>query len=140
MNTSFHWRANISNLLSADFLRMIRPHLEPGGAMYYNTTNSGEAQLTGATVYPYALRVSSFLAVSDTPLQFDKAALKETLLAYRIDGTPVLDPSRAADRRKLDEMLAWTDIEYAPAIRQRNRDKRIVTDDNMGTEWSPPKE
>ena len=73
-------------------------------------------------------------------MQFDKAALKETLLAYRIDGTPVLDPSRAADRRKLDEMLAWTDIEYAPAIRQRNRDKRIVTDDNMGTEWSPPKE
>jgi spermidine synthase len=149
MNTSFHWRAHMSNLLSADFLRMIRPHLAPGGVMYYNTTASGEVQLTGATVYPYALRVVNFLAVSDSPLTFDKAALKDALLAYRIDGTPVLDPSRDADRQKLDEMLGWADrfgvpdaasapVEYAPGIRQRNRDKRIVTDDNMGTEWFPP--
>ena len=26
-------------------------------------------------------------------------------------------------------------IEYADSIRQRFKDKRIITDDNMGTEW-----
>ena len=65
-----------------------------------------------------------------------------------IDGKPVLDLTRARDRQKLSEVLAMADstsrpdlaakapMEYGDTIRQRNRDKRIITDDNMGTEWN----
>jgi predicted membrane-bound spermidine synthase len=146
MNTSFHWRAHMSNLLSTGFLALIRSHLTQGGALFYNTTGSGEVMITGATVFPYALRIVNFLAVSDQPLVFDKNALGRTLTAYRIDGKPVLDLTQAADRQRLSEFMAWADtpggtdpaaapIEYAPTIRQRHKDKRIITDDNMGTEW-----
>jgi spermidine synthase len=138
MNTTFHWRAHASNLLSTDFLHLVRRHLEPGGALYYNTTHSPEVQLTGATVFPYAIRILNFLAVSDQPLQFDTQAFRDALLAWRIDGRPVLDPSRAEDRAKLEELLALPGtnlIEYGPSIRARCRGKRIITDDNMGTEW-----
>ncbi len=146
MNTTFHWRAHTSNLLSTDFLHLIRSRLAPGGVLYYNTTDSGEVQITGATVFPYALRVSTFLAVSDQPLKFDKEALKDALVAYHIDGKPVLELSRATDRQKMDTVLGWADsigapdpaaapVEYAPTIRLRCRNKRIITDDNMGTEW-----
>ena len=38
MNTTFNWRANISNLLSVEFLQILRNHLNPGGVAYYNTT------------------------------------------------------------------------------------------------------
>jgi hypothetical protein len=93
------------------------------------------------------MRVLNFLAVSDQPLRFDSETLKNTLLAYRIDGNPVVDLTRAADRQKMGELLGWADapgapdpasapIEFAPSIRQRYKDKRIITDDNMGTEWS----
>ena len=147
MNTTYHWRAHVSNLLSTDFLRLIRSHLTPDGVLYYNTTGSGEVQITGATTFPYAMRVLNFLAVSDQPLKFDGETLKNTLLAYRIDGNPVVDLTRAADRQKMGELLGWADapgapdpasapIEFAPSIRQRYKDKRIITDDNMGTEWS----
>jgi hypothetical protein len=148
MNTSFNWRANVSNLLSVDFLQMIRRHLKPGGVEYYNTTGSGEVQLTGATVYPYALRVANFIALSDTPIVFDQARLKSTLAAYRIDGRPVFDLSRPTDRAKLDQIASLAEstspdpaherdavLEDRASLLKRLNGLRLITDDNMGTEW-----
>jgi len=148
MNTSFNWRANVSNLLSVNFLEMIRRHLKPGGVEYYNTTGSGEAQLTGATVYPYALRVANFIAVSDSPIVFDRTRLRSTLAAYRIDGRPVFDLSRAADSAKLEQIAALAEstsfdpnkerdavLEDRTSLLRRLKGERLITDDNMGTEW-----
>jgi spermidine synthase len=139
INTTFHWRSHASNLLSTDFLHLMRPHLSAGGVLYYNTTNSPEVQRTGASVFPYALRVATCIAVSDQPLQFDTQAFRDALLAWRIDGRPVVDTSRAEDRAKLEELLDWPStsaIEYGHSILQRTKGARIITDDNMGTEWN----
>lgn len=149
MNTTFNWREHATNLLSVEFLRLARQHLLPGGVLYYNTTGSEEVQLTGVTVFPYGLRVGNFLAVSDSPLTIDATRLRKTLLEYRIDGRPVLDPAVPYDARRLDEITSLTgrfvatdgedmrqpSIETAESIRTRCRGKRIITDDNMGTEW-----
>jgi spermidine synthase len=147
MNTMIHWREHSSILLSVDFLQMARQHLLPGGVLYYNTTESGEVQLTGVTVYPYALRVVNFLAVSDSPIQVDKDRWRRVLESYRIEGKPVFDLTRPEHRERLSEMLALADtvqsgnpeelmtMEYAGTIRERYRGRRLITDDNMGTEW-----
>jgi spermidine synthase len=147
MNTMIHWREHSSILLSVDFLQMARQHLLPGGVLYYNTTESGEVQLTGVTVYPYALRVVNFLAVSDSPIQVDKGRWRRVLESYRIEGKPVFDLTRPEQRERLSEMLALADtvqfgnpeelmtMEYAGTIRGRYRGRRLITDDNMGTEW-----
>jgi spermidine synthase len=148
MNTSFNWREHMSNLLSVQFLQLARRHMTAGGILYYNTTFSPEVLLTGATVFPYALRVVNFLAVSDAPIVVDPAELARTLRDYQIDGRPVLDPNRPADTNRLNEMIAMArrfnsdpsfetpSMEYADSIRARYHGARIVTDDNMGTEWS----
>ena len=39
-NTTWHFRANTTNLLSAEFLGLIKSHLNPGGIFFYNTTDS----------------------------------------------------------------------------------------------------
>jgi spermidine synthase len=149
MNTTFSWREHATNLLSVEFLRLARQHLLPGGVLYYNTTGSEEAQVIGVTVFPYGLRVGNFLAVSDSPLTTDATRLRKTLLEYRIDGRPVLDPAVPDDARRLDEITSLTSrfvatdgedmrqpsIETAESIRARCHGKRIITDDNMGTEW-----
>jgi len=147
MNTTFNWRAHATNLLSVEFLGLIRQRLRPGGVFYYNTTYSDEVLLTGVTQFPYALRVLNFLALSDRRLTVDKEAWRRTLVSYRLDGVPVFDLSRQLDRTRLEEVLATADslgaasgagsapMEYAPTIRVRCRGKRIITDDNMGTEW-----
>ncbi|HYL58099.1 MAG TPA: methyltransferase domain-containing protein, partial [Candidatus Acidoferrales bacterium] len=148
MNMTFNWREHASNLLSVEFLELARKHLRPGGVLYYNTTGSLEVLLTGATVFPYALRVGNFLAVSDRPLEVNSERLEKTLRDYRIDGKPVLNLADANDSRRLQELLAMTrrfntdedlrvpSMEFADSIRRRCRGVRVVTDDNMGTEWS----
>lgn len=143
MNTSFHWRANNTNLLSTEFLRLSRAHLNPGGILYYNTTWSPRVLATGIAAYPYALRVDSFLAVSDSPLVLDKERWRVALSAYRIDGRPVFDLSVPAQQAALDHILHLADeldqprgdLESRDSLMRRLRGEKLITDDNMGTEW-----
>ena len=148
MNTTYHWRAHISNLLSMEFLALARRHLNGGGMLYYNTTSSGEALLTGATVFPYSLRVWNFLAVSDSPIHVDKQRWEEQLSSYKVEGKVVFDLSDAEQRRRLNEVLSLVDtldgpgpaedmsMELGDSLRQHWKGRRLITDDNMGSEWS----
>jgi spermidine synthase len=148
MNTTHNWRANASNLLSVEFLQLIRKHLNAGGVLYYNTTNSERVQLTGATVYPFGLRVANFIAVSDSPIVFDRANWRRLLENYEIDGQRVFDLSKSVDRSCIDRWVAMpeshqkpevglfeTSIEDRTSLLLRFQGLQIVTDDNMGTEW-----
>ena len=135
MNTAFNWRSNATNVLSADFLKMLRRHLNDGGIIYYNTTGSGEVAFTGTTVFPYALQVGSFLAVSDSPLSFDRERFRRDLLDYRIDGHPVFDMTNDRHRRRLEEMVNMPAPADRDAIRKRFAGSLVFTDDNMGVEW-----
>ncbi len=134
MNTIYHWRASSTNLLSAEFLQIIRQHLNPGGVLFYNATGSGEVQLTGATVFPFALMLGNCVAVSDTPFDLNWDRWKRILREYRRDGQPIFNLEKAEDRKSFQELMDYP-IEYADSIRSRNRGKRLITDDNMGQEW-----
>jgi len=144
MNTTFHWRNHISNLLSVDFLRMARQHLNLGGVLFYNTTGSGDVMATGLAVYPYALRFLNCLAVSDSPIEFDRARWKAVLLTYVIDGKHVIDASDPKQMARLDEIANIKEdptgrqpfsIETDDQLRKRLQGRLIITDDNMGLEW-----
>ena len=38
-NTTYYWRGHITNLLSAEYLQLVRSRLRDGGVFFYNTTN-----------------------------------------------------------------------------------------------------
>jgi predicted membrane-bound spermidine synthase len=143
MNTTFHWRANTTNLLSTEFLRLTRKHLSVGGILYYNTTFSNEVLATGIAEFPYALRISSFLAVSDSPFRLDKARWTGALSGYRIDGKRVFEQEDPAQKAKMEEVLNIADesdsptgnLESRASLASRLKGARLITDDNMGTEW-----
>jgi len=147
MDTTYYWRDHATNVLSREFLNLARRHLKAGGVLYYNATHSGEVELTGVTAFPYALRFGPLLAVSDSPLQIDKDRWRRVLTAYRLEGQPVFDLSDEDDRARLDEVLGYADTLHSPvydpsgmedgaSIRRRNQGKRIITDDNMASEWT----
>jgi hypothetical protein len=148
MNTTFNWRANMSNLLSTEFMHLLRTHMKPGGIAYYNTTWSGEAMATGASAFPYALRFMGFLAVSDSPITLDKNRWRGALTSYRIDGTPILDLANPAQQVRLESVLKLADgldtangeIESRTSLLAHYKNARLITDDNMGTEWLQPSE
>jgi predicted membrane-bound spermidine synthase len=143
MNTSFNWRANMTNLLSTEFMGLLRSHMNPGGIAYYNTTWSTDVLATGVTAFPYALRISSFLAVSDSAFTLDKDLWRTALTNYRIDGHPVFDLADPLQRTRLEDVLHLADeldastggLESRTSLQSRLKGARLITDDNMGTEW-----
>lgn len=136
-NTTWHWRAHITNLLSTEYLEIIRAHLAPGGFFFFNTTSSDDVQKTAATVFPYAMRVYNFMAVSDAPLAFDGQRWRRTLES-------ALDTT-GEDRELFDELLGYPDtlvgppvahgLESRESVLARTHAALLVTDDNMVPEW-----
>ena len=134
MNTTWHWRAHITNLLSTEFMELARAHLLPGGIFYFNTTSSADVQKTAATVFPHAMRVYNFMAVGDAPLSFDRERWARAL--SRLD----------LDAKAHDDLLAYADsidvrppldhgLERRESVLERTQAAFVVTDDNMAPEW-----
>jgi len=145
-NTTFHWRAHASSLLSVEFHELVRGHLAKGGAFFLNATSSARVQRTSATVFADAWRLANFMVASDRPIAFDPARWRGLLEDYEIDGRPVFDLGDPAHRRRLEEVLSLVtrvvasrtfdpSVEPASSIISRTEGERLITDDNMGTEW-----
>ena len=146
-NTTFNFRPNATNVLSAEYLRLTASHLREGGVLMYNTTGSAGAQRTGCMIFPYALRELNIMVASNEPLQLDPRRLKAMLENYRIDGHLVFDLSNPIHRARLEEIMATVDssasnqngpkatMETCQSIKSRTQDAPLITDDNMGEEW-----
>ena len=147
-NISFHWRAHATNLLSEEWMQLVRQHLRAGGIYLFNTTDSPDAFVTAFTTFPHGLRLINFAVVSDSPIQLDLPRWRQALLAERIDGRPVLDSTSARDRGALERLLAlgrtvdstprWMGMERGESVLKRLAGRgELVTDDNMRPEWHP---
>jgi spermidine synthase len=139
-NTTWNFRANVTNLLSTEFLELVRQHLNPRGIAFYNTTDSGRVQRTACLAFPYGARFTNHMVVSDTPIDWDFVRWRQTLAAYVVDGKKQFDLQLADDRALLDSITSAGQgsrqlIEYCPEVLARTAGMAPVTDDNMGTEW-----
>jgi spermidine synthase len=146
-NTSYHWRDHSSQVLSAEFLQIVKQHLLPGGIYYYNATESPDVFVTGLHEFKYGLRVITFLMVSDSPIVLDKSRWFAVLEQYQIDGKKVFDTRTPRGQLVLAAYNAFADsihepprvlgIEGGDVLGERLGARHIITDDNMGAEWTP---
>jgi spermidine synthase len=144
-NTTEHWRANTTNLLSREYVELIRRHLRPGGIYHFNTTDSQDAYKTAFVAFPYGMRFVNFASVSDSPFRLDSARWQRMLSRYRISGDPVLDLSDPAEQSRVTAVLALPgSLDLLPirmGLESRERmlarlgKASVVTDDNMLPEW-----
>jgi spermidine synthase len=147
-NTSYHWRDHSSQILSTDFLDIVKQHLLPGGIYYYNATESADVFITGPREFKYGLRVITFLMVSDSPIVPDKTRWFSVLSRCQIDGKRVFDADSSRGRLLLAAYDAFADsikgsprtlgIESGDVLAQRLGSRHVITDDNMGAEWTAP--
>jgi spermidine synthase len=146
MNTTWHWRAHATNLLSREFLELARRHLRPGGLVYFNTTWSPDAMKTATTVFPHALRVLNFMAASDAPILFDGARWERTVRGLRDrSGRPAFDQADEFAGARLDSLIMlpasldqpprWYGLERRESLLRNVAYARVITDDNMVPEW-----
>lgn len=145
-NTTWHWRGNITDLLSQEYLEIVRGRLNPGGIFFYNTTWHAAAQKTGCAVFKHGLRIINFMALSDAPVAIDGARWKNALQTMVVDGRKVFDLDQPRHRDRLAEVLRFADsATYGPdggqaetceKLVERTLEIPFVTDDNMHTEWA----
>jgi spermidine synthase len=88
MNTTFHYRAYITMLLSQDFLQVMRQHMLPGAVLAFNSTGSEDAYKTAASVFGQVYRLRNFVVAGDTLALPDEAEI-----VHRLE--PLIDVSRA---------------------------------------------
>ena len=146
-NTSYHWRDHSSQVLSTEFLQIVKQHLLPAGIYYYNATESPDVFVTGLHEYGYGLRVITFLMVSDSPIILDKAHWFSVLNRYEIDGKKMFNTSTPRGQLVLAAYNAFADsikepprvlgLESGDVLAQRLGARRLITDDDMGAEWTP---
>lgn len=145
-NTTWHWRAQMTGLLSLDYLEIVRQHLKPGGLFVYNTTDAVHAQKAACLLYPEGIRFQNMMAVGAWPVHLDATRWERALREWRIDGQPVFDLTRPEDQKRLAEVLHEADpaavggvdahVETCRSILARSTRDPPLTDDNMVVEFS----
>jgi predicted membrane-bound spermidine synthase len=131
-NTTYHYRANISNLVSREYLTEVKTHLSHGGILAANTTGSYDVLATGQTVFAHAYRYANFLYASDVPLAPDIVLLRNV---QRPDGAPFALTPPLPDRG-VAALLSRARLEPVESFLERAPVRgEIITDDNMLTEY-----
>jgi spermidine synthase len=132
MNTSFHWREHITNLLSEDFLQICKKSLNPGGVMYWNTTSSPVVVNTACHVFNYVTTYINFVAASDAPFAMTEEEKRNAFLQFIRDGKILFQQN--------DSTLSLID-KYSTIPLRNVRDSFlkknlwVITDNNMATEY-----
>lgn len=129
MNTTYHHRAYVSMLLSQDFMRIAKSHLNPGGVIAFNSTSSPDTYKTAASVFGRVYRLKNFVVAGDTLALPEKAETVRRL-------APLIDVSRPEVLAKIDQDLqTFIPYDEAEMARTAGRPLEIITDQNMLTEY-----
>lgn len=133
-NTTWHWRSQITSLLSAEYMALCRKHLDEGGVFYFNATGSDDAVYTAARVFKHVVRYQWFVAASDRPFALSPQQVHANLMKFAFDGSAVFDASRPRYAAIARSLAAQPLVDVGEEMRRR-RDLWLITDDNMATEY-----
>ncbi|MGC8824021.1 MAG: spermidine synthase [Bacteroidales bacterium] len=137
MNTTYHWRSQINNLVSKEFLELCKSHLTPRGVMFYNTTGSEDVVYTAAHVFKYVTRYSNFVAGSDAPFPADWEVKLSALKNFYYGNTPVYEID-SISARSLENI---TNSAFHENLREKileSTNRYLITDDNLASEFKTP--
>lgn len=132
MNTTWHWRAYSTLLLSQDFFRLVHQHLKPEGLVALNTTGSMDVAQTASQVFPYIYKLNNFIYGSESDLQprLHQADAEMRLASIKVQGKDVFKPGSEMPR----EILQMPFLRIDP-VAGALAGHEIITDDNMLVEF-----
>lgn len=135
MNTTFHWRANITNLLSHQFMTLAASHLARDGIMAFNATGSGEALMTAASAFGHAYQWSNFVYAGHRDFRTVRGEAADRLAGLRLDGVSLLNPEQERDRKAIERLLEQKFVSLETAAQQAGRVLEVIYDETMPTEF-----
>jgi spermidine synthase len=135
-NTSYHWRAYMTLLLSREYLGELQSHLHTGGIVAANTTGSLDAYLTAASVFKHSVRYRNFVYMSQSPLH-KRSDAQAVLQACTLWAQPAFVPALLA-AGGLGHHLATDALEPVDDYLRRTlkgRQAGVISDLNLTPEF-----
>jgi spermidine synthase len=139
MNTTWYWRAYASNLLSDNFLNILKDRVKPNGILFYNTTQSADAYFTASQVFPHTYKYKFMVLNSMQPVELASYNnIQATLckLVRHSNQKPIFknreECSLAVDIILETPFTPYGEIDFSEFS---NRKPEMITDDNMITEY-----
>lgn len=135
MNTTFHWRTHVSNLLSTEFFLLVKRHLAPKGLLAFNSTDSPDSLYTADSVFLHAYRREKSNFVYAGEWDFSKKYIDPRLIEIVFKQ---LEEDRTTDaaRSKAVQFLVnskWISSDEQQQLLRRPLER--ITDQNMLTEF-----
>ena len=133
MNTTMHWRANSTLLLSREMLRQLQSHMAAGAILAFNATGSGDAFATAAEVFPHAYRYGNFVYASDHDFrpEKDSARARAVYRRLQLQGRPMF----SSGSENVERFLAPPFVAISADRLASARPLETITDDNMLPEF-----
>lgn len=136
MNTTWHWRAYASNLLSKDFLNFVSHSLNDTGVVYYNTTESLDAYYTAKSIFPYVYKHRFMVLASHEKQTLDFDSVQKNLCNLRDYLTKKnvflgQECIHATNEIMKNPLLSYKEIDFSSL----GRKPEVITDDNMIVEF-----
>lgn len=135
MNATFHWRANITNLLSRQFMDIAASRLAPDGILAFNATGSGDALVTAASSFSHAYQWSNFVYAGHRDFRTLGSDAVEQLATLRLGDDPLLHLEQARDRNAVDRLLKQEFVTVQTVAEKTGRPLEIIYDETMPTEF-----
>jgi spermidine synthase len=141
MNTTYYWRAYTTNLLSINFLKMLKQHMQPHAVLAYNMTGSYDAFKTATHVFSSAYLYQNFVIASDDDWRdrLHKTEAITKLANLSLDGKPLF---LSGDKDLINsylsvQLVTIKDIDdyYNKYYAAFGRHLEVVTDHNLITEY-----
>ena len=136
MNTTYHWRAYTSNLLSIEFFSLIKRHLIKDGVFAFNTTASPDAFKTATLKFKHAYVFKNFVVAAefDWLKKLTKAVSYKILANLKLNNHPLFPEDKSSI---IHEYLhpSINTIEDIEAKLKPIREPEIITDQNLLTEY-----
>jgi spermidine synthase len=139
MNTTYHWRSGITNLLSQEMMKILQHSLNPNGILAFNSTRSLDTLKTAQSVFKHAYwGPMGFIYASDSMMKIDENVAKARLDKLVLDSRPLFNEEskqleNGAYKKTLEaKLLSLNEVEK---LYNLGRETEVITDNNMITEY-----
>lgn len=134
INTTYHWRAYSTNLLSKEFLTLAKQHMLTGGLIAFNTTSSPDVLKTATNVFQHAYLYKNFVIAADFDWRENMKAPDAiaTISALNYHGKPLFPKHSDA---LITRWLQTRIVSLQEVEEKIGRPAEVVTDINLLTEY-----
>lgn len=138
INTTWHWRAYGSSLLSQDFLKIIKNKLDDKGVFLYNTTKSIDAYETASSIFPQVYKYKFMVLAAFRSLSFEENKISKSLcqLKNNVNNKMIFKDNFECDAAaKIIIQQGLINYNQLDLSKNIGRKPEIITDNNMIVEY-----